>query len=102
MISERMSLYRNRPHRSLTFVKTKPPQVDRDFSFRIAVRIGGDAWMNRHQDIIEFCGMLIRKRRAIGRERRVAINGDADRLCLKTAELAETFRARFAGELLCL
>jgi hypothetical protein len=80
--------------------KTTPRQVDRDFPFQIEVRIGGDDWAKRHDAIVEYCARLDHKKRAVGRERRVAINGDAFRLCFKTPKLAESFRARFGGELL--
>jgi hypothetical protein len=80
--------------------KTTPRQVDRDYPFQIEVRIEGEDWARRHDAIVEFCAPLEHKKRAVGRERRVAINGDPFRLCFKTRELAESFRARFGRELL--
>jgi hypothetical protein len=75
-------------------------QVDRDYPMQIEVRIDGDDWMMRHAAIVEYCAPLDHKKRPVGRERRIAINADAVRLCFKIAELAESFRAHFGGELL--
>jgi hypothetical protein len=75
-------------------------QVDRNFPFQIEVRITGDDWMQRHDAIVQFCAKLEHRKRPIGRERRAAINGDAVRLCFKSEDVAEKFRARFGGDLL--